>query len=990
MVRKTETQRDPNAAALITAMRDTADTAEADDDARPGRAAAAMRGVGPLAEGDEQLAQVLMARLFPTQIARPKLGRFDLLEFLGEGGMGSVYLAYDARLDRRVAVKFLRNEPAGDNKHAEARLLREAQALARLSHPNIVHVHEVWEEAGRVHVAMEYVQGESLAAWQRTPHPWRAVVDAYRQAGEGLAAAHAADLVHRDFKPHNAIRGENGVVKVLDFGLARIGAAMEPDACTHPAAAAGRPLDADATTPSLTRTGAIMGTPVYMAPEQHEGAPADARSDQYSFCVSLWEGLYGHPPYSAGSLAELREAVLAGHPGEPSDTRGLPGWVRRVLERGLARDPAARFPSMRALLRELARDPALRRRRVLAASALVMVALGGGLAIAELRARDASPGCTTAAAATAELWGPGRSDAARDGVLTAAMPAPARTWSLLEPHLTAYAAAIAAMRSEACETHQRGLQSDARYDLRVACLARREAGFVRLVDLLAAGDNEAVLHATTAVAELPALASCADADALASELPPPDDPQRAARVAELRQELARAQAEESAGKYVAAESRAAAVNNEANKLGHPPLIAEALLRWGSASMQRGGGEARTRLDAALWAALRAEHRSVAAEAAVKRIFARLEIDDRSADVSEAIALAQSLVERVGASDWRTRWMLANNTAIARERRGELTRALAVYEQALGLVPAGRDGVFERAATLQNMAPLQVRLGQRVAGEQAARDAVNEFRALYGPKHPSTASAEAVLAVVLARLGHQSEAAALLAAAIADADPTRPPLWMVLEAARLAQRRDDQAGALAWCTLAEPQLRLPDGTRSPWALPFAAVRARVAARAGDAQALALLDSVDGAVRASNPSFVALERAEVLWTLGRRAEAEASARSLTTDVSVAESERDDVRLLLARALVARAALAEGAAILRELLGADGGARFHEPERRALALQTLAEAEASAGRPYQGAALAREAVQALTGFDEQSPALLAARRVEALVSTGTSTKP
>ncbi|MCB9565708.1 MAG: serine/threonine protein kinase [Myxococcales bacterium] len=177
------------------------------DPALGARASAAMQVGGPLAdEGalDEPLAQVLMASLFPSQIRRPKIGRFDLLEFLGEGGMGSVYLAYDARLDRRVAIKFLRAAGGGDPGQAQARLLREAQALARLSHPNIVAVHEAWEEEGRVHVAMEYVEGASLAEWQADPRGWRELLDAYLQAGEGLAAAHDAGLVHRDFKPKYA------------------------------------------------------------------------------------------------------------------------------------------------------------------------------------------------------------------------------------------------------------------------------------------------------------------------------------------------------------------------------------------------------------------------------------------------------------------------------------------------------------------------------------------------------------------------------------------------------------------------------------------------------------------------------------------------------------------------------------------------------------------------------------------------------------------
>ncbi|MCH9680436.1 MAG: serine/threonine protein kinase [Deltaproteobacteria bacterium] len=163
--------------------------------------------------------EVLLARLFPTEVTRPKLGRYDVLEFVGEGGMGTVFAAYDPKLDRRVAVKLLRQ--SGDGGQRRARLLREAKALARLSHLNIVTIHEVWEEQGEVYIAMEFVEGETLFEWQATARPWKGLLEVYRQAGQGLMAVHEAGLVYRDFKPHNVIRRNDGVVKLLDFGLAR-------------------------------------------------------------------------------------------------------------------------------------------------------------------------------------------------------------------------------------------------------------------------------------------------------------------------------------------------------------------------------------------------------------------------------------------------------------------------------------------------------------------------------------------------------------------------------------------------------------------------------------------------------------------------------------------------------------------------------------------------------------------------------------------------
>ncbi len=925
------------------------------EDARA-TAFAAMHNRPALPGDDGQMGEVLLAQLFPRQVARPRLGRYVLLGFLGEGGMGSVYAAYDERLDRRVAVKFIR--AAFADAQAQARLLREAMAMARLSHPNIVAVHDVGEEAdGRVHIAMEYVQGEDLATWQREPRPWREVVAAYRQAGEGLAAAHAADLVHRDFKPQNVIRREDGVVKVLDFGLAWIGAARDD---LPPSLAADRGAIG-----SLTRTGAIMGTPVYMAPEQHEGARADARSDQFSFCVALWEGLFGQPPFPIDSLAALHHAMSAGQRVEPSDTRGVPGWIRRVLDRGLMVAPAARYPSMRALLRDLERDPAARRRRVAAALTVVALTIGGGLGIAELRLPQA---CIADAQATEALWGADRREQLRAGLLRA--DAPDETWSLLQPHLDAYAAALADARRDACETHRRALESDALYDRRVACLDRRRAGFVQLTELVAAGDQNATLHILSAAAALPPLSSCADTEALSAELPPPGDPVAAARVAGLREELARAHTEETAGKHAEAEARAAAVQQEAEALGYAPLLAEAALRWGSAAMQRGKPEALARLDLALWTALRAEHRGVAAEAAAKRIFARLVLDEPTADVSERIALAESLVERAGAGDVQLRWLLANNTAIAWEHCGELTRALAAYKEALALVSGTAS--FERAATLQNMAPLQVQLGERDAGEQAARSAVAELGHLLGRDHPHTASAEAVFAVVLGTLGHHAEAAETLAGAIerASADSSPPPLSMLREAARIALQRRDLAGVYAWSERAAPQLVSADGTPSAWQLAFAALTARAAALAGDLRALERLDAVDAGIRAGAPAFVANERTHILLALGRPAEVEALARAQLAG-GTSETFDHETRLLLARALVAQGAHAEATELLTALLAEGTRARLG-PGDRALALQALAAAESASGLHPSAIARAREALRVLDGFDDPSPPL------------------
>ncbi|MBK7830434.1 protein kinase [Nannocystis sp.] len=314
------------------------------------------------------LKDVIKAQLFPSEAVPVTIGRFRVLSPLGAGGMSVVYGAYDEQLDRRVAVKLLKGSGSPDS---QARLLREAQAMARLAHPNVVAVHEAGLWGAQVYIAMEFVKGVDLRAWLAlAPRAWPEVVEVFTAAGHGLAAAHQAGLVHRDFKPANVLLGDDGRARVVDFGLVR--QSDEPSA----AVPSDRPIvGAAALHATLTATGAILGTPAYMSPEQHQGRPADARSDQFSFCVALYEGLHGALPFAGDSLPALADAVLAGRVRPvPEDSR-VPAWLRRVVLRGLAVDPAARWPSMDELLDELGRDPdRLRRARLRLAVIVGLVA----------------------------------------------------------------------------------------------------------------------------------------------------------------------------------------------------------------------------------------------------------------------------------------------------------------------------------------------------------------------------------------------------------------------------------------------------------------------------------------------------------------------------------------------------------------------------------------------------------------------------------------
>ncbi|MDQ3337273.1 MAG: serine/threonine protein kinase, partial [Myxococcota bacterium] len=291
--------------------------------------------------------------LSPADPVGPTLGRYKLERELGAGGMGVVHAAFDPDLERRVALKVLR-ESAGSSE-ARQRLLREARAMARLSHPNVVTVHEVASANGRDYVAMEMIDGQSLAEWMRAERrPEDEIISAFVAAGRGLAAAHAEGIVHRDFKPHNILRHRNGRIAVTDFGLARdVETPLDPLAETRELRAPGTGTAVSTTTPSsplagLTMTGSVLGTPAYMAPEQWSGGAVTPATDQFAFCVALWEALAGERPFKGATVEKLREEVQGG-PAQ-LDISKIPRRLRAALLRGLDPDPARRWPSMEALL----------------------------------------------------------------------------------------------------------------------------------------------------------------------------------------------------------------------------------------------------------------------------------------------------------------------------------------------------------------------------------------------------------------------------------------------------------------------------------------------------------------------------------------------------------------------------------------------------------------------------------------------------------------
>jgi tetratricopeptide (TPR) repeat protein/predicted Ser/Thr protein kinase len=488
------------------------------------------------------------------------IGRYLVLDVLGVGGMGIVYAAYDRELDRRVALKVLRLDR--DQPELRARLVREAKAMARLNHPRVITVYEIgtWEE--RVFIAMEYVDGGTLGSWlKERRRPWREVLATFMHAGHGLAAAHSAGLVHRDFKPDNVLMGKDGRVRVTDFGLARSADSAAPDIGSS-----------DEKLPTLTRTGALAGTPAYMAPEQMRGEAPDARADVFSFCVALFEGLHGRRPFAGDDVRAIERAILDGNI-IVTDDAAVPDWLDRALRGGLRAEPAARYPSMAALLEALERDPGRRLRRGLATVLATAALVAAGLWVRQVT-RAQRLICRGAEQRLVGAWdSEHRGAVARAFVATGLPTAPALAASA-QAALDRYAGAWVRMHTDACEaTRVRGEQSEALLDLRMECLDDRRRELGALTTLFVGADAITVEKATSAVAALTPVSTCADTSALRARVRPPKD---RTRVDALKSELSELQAMRLTGHYQAGQALAQRVLTEARALDYPPLVAQAL------------------------------------------------------------------------------------------------------------------------------------------------------------------------------------------------------------------------------------------------------------------------------------------------------------------------------------------------------------------------------------------------------------------------------
>ncbi|HUB06937.1 MAG TPA: serine/threonine-protein kinase, partial [Myxococcales bacterium] len=506
------------------------------------------------------------------------IGPYVLLARIGEGGMGAVYTAYHPKLDRKVAIKLLKPEHAGGETASDlqARLLREAQAMARLSHPNVVAVHDAGEYQNKVYLVMDLVEGVTLKEWlSAKTRSWREVLDVFLQAGRGLAAAHAAGLVHRDFKPSNVLIGNDGRVLVTDFGIARaVGAAPEPMIVPSPDA---ETQEAGVLSTPITRAGAVMGTPRYMAPEQSLGKAADPRTDQFSFCVALYEALYGEPPFEKPFDPLVVQKVR-----DPPKSSAAPRFLRQPVLRGLSLNPAERFESMDALLAALESDPA-RRLRV-AFSAVGVGALVVAVVLLGARALRPAPvvGCEDVGKALAGIW----DDGARKTVSAALTQAGAKDVDGVAKELDQYAAAWTGLHEATCKQATKARGDDAA-TLELTCLNRERTDLEALVGVLGHADAEIASHVGVAAHSLVPPGRCSDPRGLALLPRPTSDPKVRAQVEELRLRLASASFEAAAGSSKAASATLGTIVDRARALGQGQLEAEALYALGLAQSWQG-------------------------------------------------------------------------------------------------------------------------------------------------------------------------------------------------------------------------------------------------------------------------------------------------------------------------------------------------------------------------------------------------------------------
>jgi tetratricopeptide (TPR) repeat protein/tRNA A-37 threonylcarbamoyl transferase component Bud32 len=754
----------------------------------------------PLAADDLE-ARVLLGELREQMFGRrdrTRIGRFELAELLGRGAHGSVYLADDVQLKRRVAVKLLRAE--GD-RAARARLLREAQALARLNHPNVLTVHDVGVEDERVFIAMEHVESGTLAQWcaEHPPGTRARFIELLELAigtARGLAAAHEAGVVHRDIKPANILVGADGRPRLADFGVARA-----EEGPSHGDTSTQDDL-ASRSSVTLTRSGDVIGTPAYMAPEQLAGRGEPA-SDQWSLCATFWEAAYGARPFVADSLAKLVDVVQGRPRTVPPERTEVPGWFRDVLARGLRPDPADRWPSVAVLAAELQRGAARRRRRVLAlgGAALALAAMGmtGARHVAQER-RHAR--CVAEAGAIDRVWNDDVSASLRDAFLGSKLTYAESTFERAAPRLDAFAGEWQARWADLCvATEVEGTRGAELWRASQRCLRDRESELAAVLDVLAQHvDATTVQRTVEAVARLGGTDRCGD-DAWLERHAPPEEDDDPASTSELRRRLWTVRALEATGRFddgltLAKELRDATAD-------HPSVRLRAQVLTATGRVARHAGdlvEARRALEAAFDLALAHGEHDLALPAASLLTFVLGHSLDRHDEGLLWGRVATGLRAQLGGEDDLETAELESNLGSvlqATERFDEAERAhlraLEIRERLLGGDHPDLAGSHNNLGILYGA---QRKLGE---AERELRAALAiELEAL-GGDHPSLASSHVNLGHALHQQGRLEEAereyaraVALLEASVGPDHPDLATAHQSLGHAHLSQGRLEEA------------------------------------------------------------------------------------------------------------------------------------------------------------------------------------------------------
>jgi len=691
-----------------------------------------------------------------------KLGRYVVIDRVGAGGMGVVYSAYDPELDRKVAVKVLRRgAPFGASQNTSEkqrdRLMREAQAMAKLSHPNVITVHDVGTFEGQVFLAMEFIDGQTLGEWiKQTPRTWREVLKVFVAAGRGLAAAHAVDLVHRDFKPDNVLIGNDGRVLVMDFGLARPAAGK-----TGSFSAVGEVPSQQVLTASLTQTGALVGTPAYMAPEQLSSSRTNPLTDQFSFCVALYEGLYGKRPFQGRSFAELASNLVSGSFAPPPRDANVPALLRRVVFRGLAIEPEQRYATMDELIAALRHDPFRMWRRWGA------VVLPAGLFLVGAIAYQRTQGpnvryCEQVDELLDGVWDDEQRASVKQAFMATDRPFATDALNATTRSLDEYATRWVQMQGDACRDQLSGEQPQAVLALRMHCLERRRASLRTVSELLAEADAAVVEGAIDAARGLPELEICGDLDALTQSVPaPPDDPELREAVAEIERMIAEARVLRVAAKYTETEALMRQALVRAKEIDYRPIEAEALTVLATA-LERGGqlAEAETTYHRALSAALAGGHARVMGEVSVGLVWLTGG-PERPLDEAERWAThGLAALEPLGPMP-ELQAQLNHALAIARLNHGELERAEHAVERVIEIREAAfGEGHHSLGAVMSTRGQLMAMRGRLDDAIDAFRLASSHMEHEYGSHHPHLATGIDNLAIALSERGDLGEARTL--------------------------------------------------------------------------------------------------------------------------------------------------------------------------------------------------------------------------------------